>query len=78
MEEFLKANPTVNKEDIPTDLLTTSGSGLDPEVSPKAAEIQIDSVAKASGVDKGELLKIIQKILREKLLEFLGKIESIF
>jgi K+-transporting ATPase ATPase C chain len=33
--EFLKENPTIDKEDIPSDLMTNSGSGLDPNVSPQ-------------------------------------------
>src|SRR5699024_684800 len=49
IEEFLEKNPTVKGEDIPTDLLTASGSGLDPHISPASAEIQIPRIAEASG-----------------------------
>ena len=35
--KFLKENPTVKKEEIPADLLTNSGSGLDPNISPQGA-----------------------------------------
>ena len=61
IDDFLAANPSVKKEDIPTDLLTSSGSGLDPDISPKAAEIQIPAVSKASGISETELKKIVDK-----------------
>ena len=39
IEEFLAANPGLTREDIPTDLVTASGSGLDPHISPASAEV---------------------------------------
>lgn len=57
IDDFLAANPGVKKEDIPTDLLTSSGSGLDPDISPESARIQIPSVSKASGIGEADLQK---------------------
>ena len=50
VEEFLKNNPDVKKGDIPADLLTASGSGMDPDITPESAEIQIPSIAKNTGL----------------------------
>ncbi|WP_055665800.1 K(+)-transporting ATPase subunit C [Desnuesiella massiliensis] len=61
IDEFLKANPTVKKEDIPGDLLTSSGSGLDPHISLDSAKVQMASVSKASGIGMEELNSMIEK-----------------
>ena len=71
--DFLKSNPGVRAEDIPTDLLTSSGSGLDPDISPKAAEIQIPAVSKASGISETDLKKIIDKYTNGKSLGVFGE-----
>jgi len=73
MDEFLKANPSVKKEDIPADLLTASGSGLDPHISPAAAKLQIPSVAKATGISEAELNKIIEASTENRQLGVLGE-----
>jgi K+-transporting ATPase ATPase C chain len=46
---------------IPADMVTTSGSGLDPEISPASAEFQMARVAKARGISVEELRKIVAK-----------------
>ncbi|AOZ80277.1 K(+)-transporting ATPase subunit C [Clostridium pasteurianum] len=73
INDFLKVHPHVKKEDIPTDLLTSSGSGLDPDISPKAAEIQIASVSKATGISKEELQKIVNKYTEGKIFGIFGE-----
>lgn len=73
IDEFLKSNPNVKKEDIPTDLLTGSGSGLDPHVSPKAAEIQIPRISKSTGIKAADLNKIVAKCTDGKVLGIFGE-----
>lgn len=55
IETFLKANPGVQREQIPADLVTASGSGLDPHISIESAKIQIKRIAQASGLSEDEV-----------------------
>lgn len=72
MATFLEKNPGVSEEDVPTDLLTASGSGLDPDISPKAAEIQVPRIAKASGLSEDEVRQIIADHTDGKLMGVFG------
>ena len=73
IDEFLKNNPEVNKNDIPADLMTASGSGLDPHISVKSAMIQIPAIAEASGLTETELVSIVQDNTKGKLLGVFGE-----
>ena len=73
IEKFLKENPEVNKNDIPADLMTASGSGLDPHISVKSAMIQIPALSKASGIDETELVEIVHNNTKGKLLGIFGE-----
>ncbi len=59
IQAFLDANPGVQRKQIPADLLTASGSGLDPHISPLSASIQIPALARASGLSQAELEEIV-------------------
>ena len=73
IDDFLKTHPGVKKEDIPTDLLTSSGSGLDPHISPESAKIQIPAVSKATGISESQLQNIINKYTEGKSLGIFGE-----
>ncbi len=73
IKDFLKSHPGVKKDDIPTDLLTSSGSGLDPDISPASAKIQIPAVSKASGVSETDLQKIVDKYTEGRTLGVFGE-----
>lgn len=73
LEAFLAKNPTVKQEDIPADLMTASGSGLDPHISPAAAEIQVARIASASGLSEDKVRQIIDENTEGKLLGVFGE-----
>ena len=73
IEEFLAANPGVSREEIPADLMTASGSGLDPHVSPESAQVQIPALAEASGLSEEELGQIVADNTTGKLLGLFGE-----
>jgi K+-transporting ATPase ATPase C chain len=71
--DALRAADPDNKAKIPVDLVTASGSGLDPHISPAAAEYQISRVAKARGQTVEELRKIIARHTQGRTLGILGE-----
>lgn len=73
IEEFLARNPDVKREDIPTDLLTASGSGLDPHITPDSAEVQIPRIVEASGLSEEMIRSIIAENTNGKVLGIFGE-----
>lgn len=60
IDTFLVHNPGVDKKDIPVELVTASGSGLDPNISPKAALVQVKRVAATRKISEEKVEKIIE------------------
>ena len=71
LDEFLATHPGVKKEDVPSDLLTASGSGLDPHISP--AEVQVKAVAEHSGLSEETVREIVKENTEEKVLGIYGE-----
>lgn len=69
---FLSHNPNVTKEQIPTEIVTASGSGLDPHLSVNALEIQVPRIAKLRGLGETELISLIKKHTENPLLGMFG------
>lgn len=71
-QKLLKHNPGLTKADIPIELITASGSGLDPHISKQAALMQVNRIAKIRGIAKEDLVNLINKHNEGALLGLFG------
>lgn len=72
IDSFLVHNPEVNKSEIPVDLITASGSGLDPDFSDQAAKVQVKRIAKIRNIEEAKLLELIDSQTEKPLLGLFG------
>ena len=73
VEKLRAANPDMDETAIPVDLVTCSGSGLDPHISPAEAEYQVARIAKANDVTEDEVRAIIEKCTDGRFLGLFGE-----
>ena len=71
--QALRAADPDNPTPIPVDLVTASGSGLDPHISPMAALYQVRRVARERGLDVVRVRKLVETHLRTRFLGVLGE-----
>lgn len=67
------AHPTQHHEKVPVELITQSGSGLDPHISPSAAKYQVARIAKERQMSVAQVQKIIDQCTDEKILGIFGE-----
>lgn len=72
IDTFLVHNPEVDKSEIPVDLVTASGSGLDPNFSVQAAKVQVKRIAKIRGLDELKLNQLIDQHTEKPLWGLFG------
>ncbi len=73
VKKIRAANPDADMDAVPVDLVTCSGSGLDPEISPDAAEYQVPRLAKTTGKSEGEVREIIAQCTKGRFLGVFGE-----
>ncbi len=72
VDSFLVHNPSVQKKDIPSDLLTASASGLDPDISLQGAYVQIVRIAKARNINEEKIKTLVNQHIQSPFLGMFG------
>ena len=67
IDTFLLRNPEVKKEDIPVDIVTASGGGLDPHISPRAAKVQIARIANVRNINPEKLEALVNDYIEQPI-----------
>jgi K+-transporting ATPase ATPase C chain len=72
IDSFLVHNPGIKKEEIPSELVTASGSGQDPDLSPAAAYIQAKRIAAVRNISEEKIKALVSQHIEKPLLGLLG------
>lgn len=72
IDTLLEHNPTIEKSQIPVDMITASASGLDPNISAQGAYIQISRISKVRNIPEKVLRKLVKKHIEEPFLGLFG------
>ncbi|HQW42701.1 MAG: K(+)-transporting ATPase subunit C [Chitinophagaceae bacterium] len=68
IDTFLVHNPGVKKEEIPADLVTASGSGLDPHIPPAAAYVQVKRIASIRALQEDKVKELVNSQIEQPIL----------
>jgi K+-transporting ATPase ATPase C chain len=72
IDTFLVHNPDIKKDEIPSDLVTASGSGLDPNITVHAAKVQVKRIAKIRNISETTINKLINQQTEKPLFGLFG------
>ena len=72
IDTFLIHHPYLARKDVPAEMVTASASGLDPDITPQSAYVQVKRVAQARGMDVEEVRRVVDKAVEKPLLGIFG------
>lgn len=72
IDSFLIHHSYLKRSEIPVEMVTASGSGLDPDITPQCAYVQIKRVAKARGMNENMVKEIVEKQIQKPFLGIFG------
>ena len=72
VQDFLAAHPYLTREEVPSEMVTASGSGLDPDISPRGAQVQVRRVAEARGLDAAAVRHLVDSLTQRPWLGLFG------
>lgn len=72
IDTFLLHHPYLQRKDVPAEMVTASGSGLDPDITPASAYVQVKRVAQARGMDEAQVRSIVDKTIQKPFLDLFG------
>ena len=72
IDSFIVHNPSVKKSEIPSELVTASGSGQDPNLSPKGAMVQVSRIAKTRNISEEKVTALVNENTEQPLLGLFG------